>query len=75
MTKNRTQIEALLNDKTRQEQEEAEKNAASDRILKARVKPSLAEKIEKTALNTGIRFNIVDNLGFDNASLHMFQDA
>jgi len=32
-------------------------------------KVSLAEKITKTALNTGIRFNIIDNLGFDNASL------
>ena len=35
-------------------------------------KISLAEKIQKTALNTGIRFNIIDNLGFDNASLAMF---
>jgi len=35
-------------------------------------KLSLAEKITKTALNTGIRFNIIDNLGFDNASLQMF---
>jgi len=33
---------------------------------------SLAEKIKKTALNTGIRFNIVDHLGYDNASLAMF---
>ena len=39
------------------------------------MKLSLAEKIKKTALNTGIRFNIVDNYGFDNASIQMFQDA
>ena len=36
---------------------------------------SLAEKIKKTALNTGIRFNIVDSDGFDNSSIAMFQEA
>jgi len=40
-----------------------------------KIKLTLAEKIKKTALNTGIRFNIVDNMGFDNASLQMFQEA
>jgi len=35
----------------------------------------LAEKINKTALNSGIRFNIVDDLGFDNASLKLFQEV
>jgi len=44
-------------------------------MRKTYVKLSLAEKIKKTALNTGIRFNIVDNYGFDNASIQMFQDA
>ena len=35
----------------------------------------MAEKINKTALNSGIRFNIVDDLGFDNASLKLFQEV
>lgn len=47
----------------------------NSRLRKTVVKLSLADKIKKTALNTGIRFNIVDNYGFDNSSLQMFQDA
>ena len=39
-----------------------------------KVKLSLAEKIKKTALNTGIRFNIVDKAGFDNSSLTMLAE-
>jgi hypothetical protein len=35
-------------------------------------KLTLAEEITKTQLNTGIRFNIVDDYGYDNASLVMF---
>ena len=38
-------------------------------------KLSRAEEVEKTQLNTKIRFNIIDHLGFDNASLAMYQDA
>ena len=38
-------------------------------------KLSRAEEVEKTQLNTKIRFNIIDHLGFDNASLIMYQDA
>ena len=36
------------------------------------VKPSIAEQVVKTQLNTKIRFNIIDHLGFDNASLAMY---
>jgi hypothetical protein len=35
----------------------------------------LVEKIKKTALNTGIRFNIVDAMGFDNASINLFNEV
>ena len=35
-------------------------------------KLSRAEQVEKTQLNTKIRFNIIDHLGFDNASLEMY---
>mmetsp|Transcript_41934 Transcript_41934/g.30196 ORF Transcript_41934/g.30196 Transcript_41934/m.30196 type:complete len:87 (+) Transcript_41934:1324-1584(+) len=35
----------------------------------------MAERIRKTVLNTGIRFDITDKLGFDNASLSMYQDV
>ena len=35
----------------------------------------MAEKIRKTALNTGIRFNIVDGAGFDNSSLNLFNEV
>ena len=35
----------------------------------------MVEKIKKTALNTGIRFNIVDAMGFDNASINLFNEV
>ena len=54
---------------------EESKGNESNKLRRTYVKFSLAEKIKKTALNTGIRFNIVDNYGFDNASMQMFQDA
>ena len=72
MVKNKEQIDVMLEEKRKHEEEQASKNDLADRTMRAKVKLSLAEKIEKTALNTGIRFNIVDNLGFDNASLSMF---
>ena len=40
--------------------------------FKAEIKPSPAELVEKTPLNTMIRFNVVDPLGFDDASLAMY---
>lgn len=57
-----------------QAQKQKEEESKSDK-RPVKIILSLAEKIKKTALNTGIRFNIVDNLGFDNSSLAMFQDA
>lgn len=44
-------------------------------MLQAVVKQTLAEKIKKTELNTGIRFNIVDGMGFDNASINMLNEV
>jgi Cactus-binding C-terminus of cactin protein len=44
-------------------------------MLEGIIKQTLAEKIKKTALNTGIRFNIVDGNGYDNASLAMFNEV
>ena len=62
-------------EKRAKELQEETKNAQAGRFRKTLVKLSLQEKIKKTALNTGIRFNIVDNYGFDNASMQMLQDA
>lgn len=70
--RNKQQIDKMIQAQKQLEQEETAKREALDKTLKAKVKLSLAEKIKKTALNTGIRFNIMDNLGFDNASLSMF---
>lgn len=44
------------------------------KVLTSVVKQTLAEKIKKTALNTGIRFNIVDSHGFDNSSVQMISE-
>jgi hypothetical protein len=33
-----------------------------------------AERMQKTALNTGIRFDITDSKGFDNSSLSMLDE-
>ena len=62
-------------EKRAKELQEETKSALAGRFRKTFVKLSLQEKIKKTALNTGIRFNIVDNYGFDNASMQMFQEA
>lgn len=75
LQKNKEKIDTLVEEERKREEEEAARNHDLEQAQKVKVKLSLAEKIQKTALNTGIRFNIVDNLGFDNASLSMFQDA
>ena len=75
LKKNAACIEQIKADKRAKELQEESKQAAAGRFRKTFVKLSLQEKIKKTALNTGIRFNIVDNYGFDNASMQMFQDA
>lgn len=74
LRKNKERIEQELADQKAREELE-ENKGAQNRIRKTLVRLSLAEKIKKTALNTGIRFNIVDNYGFDNASIQMFQEA
>ena len=53
---------------------EESKNESKEPMM-AQIKPSRVEQVEKTQLNTKIRFNIVDQMGFDNASLAMYQDA
>ena len=73
--KNKANIERIREIKRAQQLQEESKGLGSSRVRKTIVKLNLAEKIKKTALNTGIRFNIVDNYGFDNASMQMFQDA
>jgi 5'(3')-deoxyribonucleotidase len=60
--------EMKKNDSTKEE--ELKQSEADKQPVKVIL--SFAEKIKKTAINTGIRFNIVDNLGFDNSSLAMF---
>ena len=59
----------MLEEKKVREQQEESKEVGPSRLKRTLVKLTLAEKIKKTALNTGIRFNIVDNYGFDNASI------
>ena len=71
---NEQRINALKEEQLLLQREEESKSAAGGRAP-IKVVLSLAEKIKKTALNTGIRFNIVDHLGYDNASLAMFQEA
>ena len=75
LKKNNAKIEQIKEEKRARDAQEETKGAADAKFRKTFVKLSLAEKIKKTALNTGIRFNIVDNYGFDNASMQMFQDA
>ena len=72
LKKNADCIEQIKADKRAKELLEETKSAHANRFRKTLVKLSLQEKIKKTALNTGIRFNIVDNYGFDNASMQMF---
>lgn len=67
--KNKTKILQILAKQKERDEQEEHKGAGSGRTQKTFVKLSLAEKIKKTALNTGIRFNIIDNYGFDNASI------
>jgi hypothetical protein len=62
-----------LHDEQKRKTEEESKNALLERPA-IKVVPSLVEKIKKTALNTGIRFNIVDPLGFDNSSIAMLHE-
>jgi hypothetical protein len=38
------------------------------------ISASVAEKINRTAKNTGVRFNIVDSLGFEASSLSMLAE-
>lgn len=68
LRKNKTRLIQLKEEKRIQRLQEEAKGEASGRLRRTYVKLSLTDKIKKTALNTGIRFNIVDNYGFDNAS-------
>ena len=38
------------------------------------ISASVAEKINRTAKNTGVRFNIVDSMGFEASSLSMLAE-
>ena len=69
LRKNGEKLEQMQAEKRARELQEEAKGEVSGRLRRTVVKLSLADKIKKTALNTGIRFNIVDNYGFDNASL------
>ena len=69
LRKNGEKLEQMQAEKRARELQEEAKGEVTGRLRRTVVKLSLADKIKKTALNTGIRFNIVDNYGFDNASL------